>query len=84
MSDEKRAWEELMDMEVIPPDELFSPHKASQGFYSKAKELKSFRVDASTKGVRGMFKSPIQFAKQLLKRREGTDWIVDQFILVVV
>ena len=35
MSDEKRAWEELMDMEVIPPDELFSPSKASQGFYSK-------------------------------------------------
>ena len=55
MSDEKRAWEELMDMEVIPPDELFSPHKASQGFYSKALQgaFKSFRVDASTGGCQG-------------------------------
>ena len=83
MSDEKRAWEKLMDMEVIPPDELFSPCKASQGFYSKVLQgaSKSFRADASTGGCQGdVQKVPIQSAKEVLKTREATDWIVDQFI----
>ena len=83
MSDEKRAWEKLMDMEVIPPDELFSPYKASQGFYSKALQgaSKSFRADTSIGGCQGdVQKVPIQFAKEVLKTREATDWIVDQFI----
>ena len=83
MSDEKRAWEKLMDMEVIPPDELFSPYKASQGCYSKALQgaSKSFRADASTGGCLGeVQKVPIQSAKEVLETREATDWIVDQFI----
>ena len=72
-----------MEMEVIPPDELFSPYKASQGFYSKALQgaSKSFRADASTGGCQGdVQKVPIQSAKEVLKTREGRDWIVDQFI----
>ena len=35
-------------------------------------------------GVRDVQKVPIQSAKEVLKTREATDWIVDQFILVVV
>ena len=84
MSDEKRAWEELMEMEVIPPDELFSPHKASQGFYSNALQgalLKSFPEKASIGGcLGGVQKVPIQSVKQVLATREPTDWLVDQFI----
>ena len=70
-------------MGVIPPDEMFSPHKASQSFYSKALQgaSKPFRADASTGGCQGdVQKVPTQSAKQLLKTREATDWIVDQFI----
>ena len=70
-------------MEDIPPDELFSPHKASQGSYSKALQgaSKFFRADASTGGCQGdVQKVPIQSAKDVLKTREATDWIADQFI----
>ena len=83
MSDEKRAWEKLMDMEVIPPHELFSPSKASQGFYSKVLQeaSKSFCADAFIGGCLGeVQKVPIQSAKDVLKTREATDWIVDEFI----
>ena len=47
-----------MDMEVIAPDELFSPYKASQGFYSKALQeaSKPFRADASIGGCMGKYK----------------------------
>ena len=83
MSDEKRAWEELMDMEVIPPHELFSPSKASQGFYSKVLQeaSKSFCADAFIGGcLVEVQKVPIQSAKEVLKTREATDWLVDEFI----
>ena len=70
-------------MEVIPPDELFSPTKASQGFYSKALQgaFKSFRADASIGGCLGEEqKVLIQSAKEVLETREATDWIVEEFI----
>lgn len=36
MSDEKAAWERLILMGLIPPDEHFSPSKAKEGSYSAA------------------------------------------------
>ena len=72
-----------MDMEVIPLNELFSPHKTSQGFYSNALQgaSKSFPADASIGGCLGeVQKVPIQSVKHVLATREPTDWLVDQFI----
>jgi len=70
-------------MAVISPDELFSPHTASQGFYSKTLQgaSKSFRADAFIRGCLGeVQKFPIQSAREVLETREAADWLVDEFI----
>ena len=55
----------------------------NEGFYSKTlqKTRQSLRGHLSDGGgKRDVQKVAIQSAKQLLKTREATDWIVDQFI----
>ena len=81
--DEKTAFHTLIDMGVLPADTLLSPSKMNEGFYSKTlqKTRQSLRGHLSDGGCQGdVQKVAIQSAKQLLKTREATDWIVDQFI----
>ena len=83
MSVEKQAFDELMEMEALPIDSWFSPSKAQGNYYSKT--LQQTRQSSSGrsmhKGCQGdVQKVPIQSAKEVLKTREATDWIVDEFI----
>ena len=83
MSVEKDAFDELMDMEVLPADSLYSPAKHQENYYSKTLQQarQSSRGTLSAGGCQGdVQKVPIQSAKEVLKTREATDWIVDQFI----
>ena len=81
--DVRTAFHTLIDMGVLPADTLLSPSKMNEGFYSKTlqKARQSSRGHLSDRECQGnVQKVAIQSAKQLLKTREATDWIVDQFI----
>ena len=81
--DERRSFQTLIDMGKLPADALLSPSKMKEGFYSKTLQyaLQFPSGDSSGGGCQGdVQKVPIQSAKDVLKTREATDWIVDQFI----
>ena len=83
MSVEKDAFDELMEMEVLPADSWYVPSKHEANYYSKTlqKARQSSRGHLSNGGCQGdVQKVPIQSAKEVLNTREATDWIVDQFI----
>ena len=79
---ERTAFHTLIDVGVLPADALLSPSKMNEGFYSKTlkKERQSFSGHLPDWGCQGDVQKVPQTAKQLLKTREATDWIVDQFI----
>ena len=82
-ADERTSFQTLIDMGKLPADALLSPSKMNEGFYSKTlqKARQSSRGHLCDEGCQGnVQKVAIQSAKQLLKTREATDWIVDQFI----
>ena len=83
MSVEKDAFDELMEMGVLPADSCYLPSKAEENYYSKTLQQarQSSRGHLSDGGCQGdVQKVPIQSAKEVLETREATDWIVDQFI----
>ena len=81
--DERTSFQTLIDMGKLPADALLSPSKMKEGFYSKTLQyaLQFPSGDSSGGGCQGdVQKVPIQSAKDVLKTREATDWIADQFI----
>ena len=81
--DERTSFQTLIDIGKLPADALLSPSKMKEGFYSKTLHhaLQFPSGDSSGEGCQGdVQKVAIQSAKQLLKTREATNWIVDQFI----
>ena len=81
--DERKSFQTLIEMGKLPADELLSPSKMNEGFYSKTlqKARQTSSGHLSDGGCQGdVQKVPTQSAKQLLKTREATDWIVDQFV----
>ena len=82
MSVEKDDFDELIDKGILPADSWFSPSKAQENFYSKTlqKARQSSSGHLSDRGCQGDVQKVPQSAQQLLKTREATDWIVDQFI----
>ena len=81
--DERTSFQTLIDMGKLPADALLSPSKMQEGFYSKTLQhtLQFPSGDSSGGGCQGdVQKVPIQSAKDVLKTREATDWIADQFI----
>ena len=81
--DERTSFQTLIDMGKLPADALLSPTKMKEGFYSKTLQhaLQFPSGDSSGGGCQGdVQKVPIQSAKDVLKTREATDWIADQFI----
>ena len=56
MSVEKDAFDELMDMGVLPADALYSPAKHQENYYSKTLNKRAISGNLSAGGVRGMFK----------------------------
>ena len=82
-TDERTAFHTLIDMGVLPADAFLSPSKMNEGFYFKTlqKVRQSSSGHLSDGGCQGdVQKVPIQSAKEVLKAREATDWIVDEFI----
>ena len=80
--DERTSFQTLIDMGKLPADALLSPSKMKEGFYSKTLQhaLQFPSGDSSGGGCQGDVQKVPQSAQQLLKTREATDWIVDQFI----
>ena len=81
--DERTSFQTLIDMGKLPVDALLSPSRMNEGLYSKTlqKACQSSRGHLSDGRRQGdVQKVDIQSVKQLLKIREATDWIVDQFI----
>ena len=82
-ADERTSFQTLIDMGKLPADAFLSPSKMTEGFYSKTLQhaLQFPSGDSLGDGCQGdVQKVPIQSAKQVLKTREATDWIVDEFI----
>ena len=82
-ADERTSFQTLIDMGKLPADAFLSPSKMKDGFYSKTLQhaLQFPSGESLGDGCQGdVQKVPIQSAKQVLKTREATDWIVDEFI----
>ena len=81
--EERKAFHMLIDMGLLPADALLSPTHMKQSYYTQAleREFKFSSGDLSAVGgCQGNVQKVPHSAQQLLKTREATDWIVDQFI----
>ena len=82
MDPERTAFYTLIDMGLLPADALLSPTHMKENYYTQAlvRAFKCSAGDLAVGGCQGDVQKVPQSAQQLLKTREATDWIVDQFI----
>ena len=58
MSSEKAAWERLITLQKLPPDSLFSPSRAKDGFYSAHLKVELNRLDEQAHAIPDVGKPP--------------------------
>jgi hypothetical protein len=58
MNSEKAAWERLITLQKLPPDSLFSPSRAKDGFYTAHLKVELNRLDEQAHAIPDVGKPP--------------------------